>query len=127
MIMEGTDNAMFQLDTLIGAEYLENLRRKTHLEPETSLMFAVLSDALDDYRKYAIDQSTRGRRLFRQVDGWIQEKNCHWLFSFESICDCFELDPDFLRKGLRQWREESLKTATLSHVELKESQIAIAS
>ncbi|MGH7929482.1 MAG: hypothetical protein ACREQV_16965, partial [Candidatus Binatia bacterium] len=48
---------VFQPDVLASHEYVENHRRKTHLEPEKNLMFAILEDAVRCYRAYAFTRS----------------------------------------------------------------------
>lgn len=125
--MEGKGNILSQLDTLLPAEYLDTFRRKSHFEPEMSLIFAVFEEGVACYQKYATDRSVRGERLFRKAEKWIQEKNTDWLFSFESICNSLELNPDYLRKGLRQWRETTLKELALTHRNVEDSRTAIAS
>ena len=125
--MDRSVDSLFHIDSLLASEYLDTFRNKNHLEPETRLMFAVLSDAINDYRKYAIDRSARGRRLFREVEAWIHDKNSNWLFSFENICDSFKLDPDFLRKGLRRWRESRVQALASLHLELRHNPTAMAS
>ena len=32
-----------------------------------------------------------------------------WLFSFQNICDVLGLDADYLRRGLRVWKERALE------------------
>jgi hypothetical protein len=36
----------------------------------------------------------------------MREKS-NWLFSFEQICQSLNLDPDYIRNGLRRWRNGS--------------------
>jgi hypothetical protein len=30
-----------------------------------------------------------------------------WLFSFENICDTLEISAEYVRRGLREWREKN--------------------
>lgn len=80
----------------------EHIRR----QPECQLLWAVLEHAVEEYRKYASATSRRGKRLFREAEAWLMQDDPTWLCSFVSICNVLGLDPDYLRTGLRRWREE---------------------
>jgi hypothetical protein len=51
---------LFQPDLLLSAQYFGNLR-KTILEPEKKLMFAILEDAISCYQSNLTAHSVRGR------------------------------------------------------------------
>jgi hypothetical protein len=70
------------------------------LEGEKRLMLAVLERAVDDFRTYANVPTGRGRWLFMEVAAWFDSSETG-PFDFEGICQATELDPDFIRKGLR--------------------------
>ena len=57
----------------------------------------------------------RGRRLFREAEEWIMRDDLTWLCSFVNICHVLGVDPDYLREGLRRWRDEQFSA------ELKEA------
>jgi len=40
--------------------------------------------------------------MFREAKEWIDSDEEEWLFSFISICQAFQIEPDYLRKGLRR-------------------------
>ncbi len=42
---------LFQPDTLLSAQYFENFRRTTFLEPEKRLMLAILEDAIKCFQE----------------------------------------------------------------------------
>ena len=99
--------SLFQPDTLLPAQYLETVRRKTHLESEKKLMLAVLEDAVACFQKYAPARDVRGQSLFREAEEWIlQGDRNDWLFSFDSICEALDLNPKYIREGLLSWREK---------------------
>jgi hypothetical protein len=77
-------------------------------QPECRLLWAVLQDAMETYMKYAGAANRRGRRLFAEVEQWIGEEDPTRLCSFVSICHVLELDPSYLRAGLRRWRTATL-------------------
>ena len=97
--------SLFQPDTLLAEQYLETYRRKTHLEPEKRLMLAILEDAVACFQKYVSAQRPKEKALFKEVEEWFMEKDSDCFFSFENICESLGLDPDYLRKGLVQWKE----------------------
>lgn len=100
--------SLFQPDTLLPAQYLETFRRKTHLEPEKKLMLAVLEDAVACFQKYLFSRDGKGRGMFREAEEWIMEEGGDWLFSFESSCEVLGFDPQYVRRGLVQWKERKL-------------------
>jgi hypothetical protein len=98
---------LFQPDTLLPSQYFDRVRRRTQVEGERRLMMAILEDAVDVYRKQIGARDPRGRQLFRDAEEWIQDTERTWLFSFENICDVLEIDADYIRRGLRQWRDRT--------------------
>ena len=98
-------SSLFQPDTLLSEQYLETHRRKTHLEPEKRLMLAILDDAVACFQKHITAQRPKEKVLFQDAEDWFLEKDSDWCFSFENICESLGLDPDYLRKGLMQWKE----------------------
>jgi hypothetical protein len=74
-------------------------------QPECRLLWAVLENGVEEYQKYATATGRRGKRLFREAEAWLMDDDPMWLFSFVSICNVLGLAPDYLRTGLRRWRE----------------------
>jgi hypothetical protein len=99
---------LFQPDTLLAAEYFENFRRKTLLEPEKRLMLAILEDAVNCFRDNVLANSGRRKKLFEEAEEWILEEGSDWVFSFENICEVFGFNSEYLRKGLLRWKEKRL-------------------
>jgi len=62
--------SLFEPDTLVSAQYFENLRSKT-LEPEKRLMLAVLEDAINCFQDNLLAQSGKRKRLFEEAEDWI--------------------------------------------------------
>ncbi len=107
--VEDRISSLFQPDTLLTEQYLDTYRRKTHLEPEKRLILAVLDDAVACFQKYVSAQKPKEKALFQEVEEWFLEKESDWAFSFENICESLDLDPDYLRKGLVQWKEGQVR------------------
>jgi hypothetical protein len=89
-------------DTTLGDQYFATFRRGEHLEPEKALLLAILEDAIHCYRKYRAARDRAGRERFREAEQWIMEKGDDWLFSFENVCELLGLDPQFIRRGVRE-------------------------
>ena len=82
------------------------------LEPEKRLMLAVLEDAIECFQENHSAHYGQRRRAFMDAQRWIFRAQSDWVFGFENICSVLHLDPEYIRKGLRRWREkESLKRA----------------
>ncbi len=100
----------FLPDTVTPAQYLETVRRKTHLEADQELMLAVLEDAITCFQVHFAAQDKQKTRLFREAEEWIllQEKS-DWLFSFDNVCETLGLNPGYIREGLLRWRHFRLR------------------
>ena len=59
--------SLFEPDTLLSAQYFENLRSKTLLEPEKRLMLAVLEDAINSFQNNVLAQRGKRKRLFEEA------------------------------------------------------------
>jgi hypothetical protein len=97
---------LFQPDTLLPAEYFNRLCKGSTLEPEKALMLAVLEDAISAFRDNVLAEQANKKLLFSETEEWIAEQDTDWIFSFENICEVFELNPQYLRKALRTWKDQ---------------------
>jgi hypothetical protein len=99
---------LFEPDTLLPIQYFEAMRKKHLLEGEKRLILSVLEDAIECFMK-CIDASTsKGQRLFRDADEWIAHEDKRWVFSFDNVCDMLDINPDYMRRGLNEWKEKKL-------------------
>jgi hypothetical protein len=82
--------------------------------PERRLMLAVLCDAIICFQK---GKSSNPRdRAYGEAKEWLFNDGLDWAFSFGRICDALGLDPDYLRRGLRQWKPPTDSCHRSSHV-----------
>jgi hypothetical protein len=76
---------------------------------EQRLMAAVLEDAIGLYLKRPPPRTAKLRQKFQQIlqqtEDWLRSNDNASLFSFLRICDALNLDPQYLRRGLRQLHE----------------------
>ena len=98
---------LFEPDVLLPAQFFAAFRREGGLERERLLMLAVLEDAIDCYQKYAHARDPRGRQMYEEAREWVTSGDRVWLFSFENICDTLEINAEYVRRGLKEWREKN--------------------
>ena len=102
--MEERVSSLFQPDTLLPEQYLDTFRRKLQLEPEKKLMLAILEDAIACYQKYVFARDSKGKGLFEEAEQWVNEKAGGSVFAFDSVCESLGLNPEYLRRGLVDWK-----------------------
>jgi hypothetical protein len=96
-----------RLDThvILPAQYFGRLHVDKS-QPEKRLMAAVLEDAIAISRRCGGRQTGRGRRLFTEVQTWLEARNDRSPFAFVTICDVLGLDAGLVRAAMR--REQAL-------------------
>ncbi len=102
---------LFEPDILAEPRFFQAHSKRDVAEPERALLFAVLSEAIETFRKFAFSKSARGQVLFRQAAEWLWDKDPDYFFSCENICGLMGLDPCYLRRGLLQWAERTKESA----------------
>jgi len=100
---------LFEPDTLLPVQYFEAMRRKHLLEGEKRLILSVLEDAIECFMKCIDSPTNKGQRLFRDAEEWINLEDKKWVFSFDNVCEMLDIHPEYLRRGLRAWKERKLK------------------
>ena len=99
---------LFQPDTLLVEHYLRNFRRRISLEPEKTLMLAVLEDAINCFKDNVAAESEKKKRLFEAAERWILADDGDWVFSFQTTCEVLGFSPEYVRRGLIQLKEQTL-------------------
>ena len=100
---------LFEPDTLLPIQYFEALRRKHVLEGEKRLILSVLEDAIECFMKCIDSPTNKGQKLFRDAEEWINLEDKHWVFSFDNVCDMLDVNPEYMRKGVRAWKVKKLE------------------
>jgi hypothetical protein len=100
--------SLFEPDALLPIQYFETLRRRTPLEPEKRLMWAVLEDAIETYQNHFLCRQGKPNGDVDELEDWILDSDTRWLFSFHNICETLEINPQYLRRGLLTWKEKHL-------------------
>jgi hypothetical protein len=99
---------LFEPDTLLPIQYFEAMRRKHLLEGEKRLVLSVLEDAVECFMKCIDSATNKGQRLYRDADEWINLEDKQWVFSFDNVCDMLDINPEYMRRGLKGWKERKL-------------------
>ena len=97
-------------DILASQQYYD--QETSARQPEITLMFAVLLDAVECFQKYALLDDEYATRLFRETENWILDNDREWLFSFINICDALTINPRYLRKGLLRWKQHAMHSVS---------------
>ena len=96
------------LDILIPEQHFDQFHESSQIQPEKRLMLAVLLDAVECFQDYAPSVRRKPDRLFKDSEEWIFEDDHKWPFSFINICEALGIDPQYVRKGLLDWKETRL-------------------
>jgi hypothetical protein len=96
--IESTDTLAFT-DIILPAQYFGAMRGGA-LCSEQRLMLAVLVDAINILQGWQRLGSARKRRAFAEAGQWVNTRGTSYPFSFDSICDALEIDPEMLRGRL---------------------------
>jgi hypothetical protein len=110
--------ALFQPDTLLNDQFLDTYRRHLPLEPEQRLVIAVLEDGIHAFQDNFGASHSKKRRIFDDAETWIFSDDNDWIFSFVSVCSLLNLEPAYLRRGLRQWQTRQRPGAQTEPVRL---------
>ena len=79
--------------------------------PETALLYAVLEDAFLCFQKqFEVRLRPIQRKAAREAEEWFFSDDTRELFSFLSVCTSLGLEPEFIRKKLKQCRQTCLDT-----------------
>jgi hypothetical protein len=92
-------------ETVLPSQFFDRFRIDASLQPEKRLMLAVLEDAVGTFQKYVTATNRRARRLFVEAEEWFEAPSSDWPYSFENVCVALGLEPEYLRSGLRRWRD----------------------
>ena len=109
--MDERIGSLFQPDTLLAEDYAANFRRKIPLEPERILLLAILEDGVRCYQENLLVAGGKRRVLFEEARDWLFSDDASWFCSFVSICTMLNLEPNYIRRGLRQWELRARKAA----------------
>ena len=91
-------------DLMVPSQFFDRIKVEHSAQPEKRLMLAVMEDAISTFQKSVHGLTRRQRRLLRETEEWMSEADNQWPFSFENICAALDIEPSYLRRGLRDWK-----------------------
>jgi hypothetical protein len=110
-------SARFEPDFLVPVQFFDLTRRRSMLDGETRLVFAVLEDAVRCYVKTGSSSRRSDREQFDEVQRWFHaESGSRSPFSFEYVCDVLGIEPAALRERLGLLSAKDLPTKQMRSV-----------
>jgi hypothetical protein len=94
---------MFQPDVLLPSQFFAAMRKRVPKEAEYRLVLAVLQDAIECFQKHLGAREPKARELFDDAEAWIASDDRSWPYSFVNICELLNINPDYVREGLKAW------------------------
>lgn len=98
--------SLFVPDVVTPEQYFDGRRDDGEIRPVKRLMLAVLEDALRCFQNNANAKTGLRKRLFAEAEEWLCGSSGDGPFSFDTVCETLGIEPEFLRKGLVEWRAE---------------------
>ena len=117
-----TDDVLWQADIILPSQYFGALG-SVGPSGEQRLMLAVLADAINVLHSGQGGDSACERLNFDEAAQWVNSPGTARPFSFDSVCDALEIDPELLRSRLRVLTVRSANSArrpALARLRLKE-------
>lgn len=96
---------LIEVETILPVQFFSRTASNASDHPEKRLMLAVLEEAVATYQRYVGTKTRQGQRLFSEAEEWLKSEAIDWPFTAENICNTLEIEPEFLRRGLEQWKE----------------------
>jgi hypothetical protein len=115
MAMNINEDAMVALEQLetpevmLPAQYYGAVAGPRRGDGARDLMLAVLEDGIRTFVTNRMGKTVRQRRLFEEVKHWIDARGDVSPFSFETICETFDIEPDALRRRMGSLSPEKFR------------------
>jgi hypothetical protein len=103
-LVEEHASATLEADLIVPSQFFDRIKAEHSSQPEKRLMLAVMEDAVATFQKSVAGATRRQRRLLKETEEWINSHDTAWAFSFENICTALDIEPDYLRSGLKRWK-----------------------
>lgn len=106
---------VFEDDIMLPEQYFARLRLRADYPGEQRLLLAVLEDAVHCFQTNIGARTPRRRNIFEQAEEWLLGGPCDALVTFDYVCDVFGMDAEYMRAGIRRWRDRHLTDAGAVH------------
>ena len=111
MELQDESQELITLADLVPVPLSDPIAVRLRMSGECRLLWAVLEDGIECYLRYGDHLSSAKRKLFQEAQDWIEAIEGEGLCCFSSICGAFQLDPDYLRRRLREIRKHQTRVA----------------
>lgn len=101
----GVANQILSSSVILPAQFYSSSAGLDTTRGEIALMRAVLEDTLGCFQKQTVSSGRRVKRLAREAEAWLFANDYNWPFSFVNICAVLGLDSEYIRMGLKRWRQ----------------------
>ena|SRR6185312_16440679 len=105
----GVLGSIFVPDIITPAQFYDMRRDDGAIAPVRRLMMAVLEDALRCFQNNANAHEGLRRKLFEEAEQWLCRDHGEGPFAFETVCETLGIEPQYLRAGLIDWRQQQLR------------------
>jgi hypothetical protein len=112
LIPSALNGSQFQEDFMLPEQYFARLRQQPDCPGEQRLLLAVLEDAVHCFQANQSPRNRRRQRMLDEAEEWLFDPASDAVVTFEYVCGVFGLDPEYLRAGLRRWRDLRGSSAT---------------
>jgi hypothetical protein len=99
----GKGNSGLFSDAVLPEQFYGSHRGSAATHGEVALMRAVLDDALRCYQGKVAPTTRHVHQLAKEAETWLLNDDERWPFSFVNVCRILGLEPDYIRRGLKQW------------------------
>jgi hypothetical protein len=107
---------MVEPDTMTPSQFFDRVFTESTLVPEKRLMLAVLEDAIASFQRNFIQARATQEGDDGDVENWLASDDMTWPFSFASICQALDMEPEYLRRGLHSWRDRTERAGARGQV-----------
>ena len=86
---------------MLPSQYYDTVGARRPGDGVRELIFAVLDDGIRSYLANAAQANSRQRQLFEEAQAWIEQRGDNGVFSFDTLCAAFDIDPEKLRRRVK--------------------------
>lgn len=94
---------VFGPDLVLPEQFFPEHPGSSSLSGERALMWAVLVDGVESFRRTAHSRLPRDREEYVETMEWLCATDWESVFSFVNLCETFGFDPQPLRRALLTW------------------------
>ena len=95
-------SALFEPDVMLPSQFLVK-DEKGIQGGERRLMAALLSDGVEAYISHSLSCAWDAQRSQSDALDWVETRDFSYVFSFDNVCECLGINPEYLRLGLLRY------------------------